>query len=76
MLPGDVQLVSSHIIPKRSMKKREGTVGLVSIAMLPGVFTGFNEVKWWGHLNNKRSIQGGNKALQLKEKCKDLVSSI
>ena len=34
------------------------------------------EPKWWGHLNNKRSIQGGTKELQLKEKCKDSESSI
>ena len=26
--------------------------------------------KWWGHLNNKRSIQGGTTSLQHKEKCK------
>ena len=30
---------------------------------------------WWGHLKNKISIKGGTKALILKEKCKDSVSS-
>ena len=31
---------------------------------------------WWGHLNNKRIIQGNTKAIQLWEKYKDYESSI
>ena len=34
---------------------------------------GILEKYWWGHLNNKRSTQGGNKALQPKQKCKDSI---
>ena len=40
------------------------------------LISSISQINCWGHLNNKRSIKGGTKALQLKEKCKDLVSSI